>query len=249
MAKEVLLYKYLHLLYFHFLLFFVNKLSFCLHIIILPVISWPWERKESQCHHTRQSAQTCLAALGVHEPISSAVEQDSLSWTPFEIRDSLSSVVVNGSLGSRATCPAGEERAGTRRRVSDANPAPLSQRCTHTGTARRIKCVWVRGACVASWCRSEAGAVTTKSHFPMYHVLGALEGEEDGHKQFLLPSYPAGFCFKKLVVFVFSAFDVVHGSLFCLKISKPNIYSFRKDWFALIKEILGKKGKRKDKKE
>lgn len=48
----------------------------------------------------------------------------------------------------------------------------------------------------------------------------------------LSPFYSACFCSKKLVVCVFSTFGIVSGSpspLFCLKFSKSDIYSFRKD--------------------
>ena len=47
----------------------------------------------------------------------------------------------------------------------------------------------------------------------------------------LLPAYSAGFGSKKLVVCVFSVFDVVGRSLpplFCLKFSKSGICSFRR---------------------
>lgn len=68
--------------------------------------------------------------------------------------------------------------------------------------------------------------MTRKSYFPIHPVFDAVEV----NMIFLLPSYPAGFCSKKLVVCVFSAFDVVGGfppHPFRLNISK--IDPFRKD--------------------
>lgn len=87
--------------------------------------------------------------------------------------------------------------------------ALLSQHCipslSHKDAMRRTKYIWLRVLC---GIMIEACAVTTKPHSSIHHVLVLCKVRKIVINMFLLPSYSAGFCSKKLVVCVFSAFDV-----------------------------------------